>query len=66
MGIYEGYVEKPDTPPTQYKPAFNNDEILLASGTDWLDAVMRNGYTQQHNLSVNGCLLYTSIAVSAW
>ena len=54
MGIYEGYVEKPDTPPTQYKPAFNNDEILLASGTDWLDAVMRNGYTQQHNLSVNG------------
>ena len=24
------------------------------SGTDWLDAVMRNGYTQQHNLSVNG------------
>ena len=54
MGIYKGYVEKPDTPPTQYKPAFNNDEILLASGTDWLDAVMRNGYTQQHNLSVNG------------
>ena len=54
MGIYEGYVGKPDTPPTQYKPAFNNDEILLASGTDWLDAVMRNGYTQQHNLSVNG------------
>ena len=54
MGIYEGYVEKPDTPSTQYKPAFNNDEILLASGTDWLDAVMRNGYTQQHNLSVNG------------
>ncbi len=54
MGIYKGYVEKPDTPPTQSKPAFNNDEILLASGTDWLDAVMRNGYTQQHNLSVNG------------
>ena len=37
-----------------YKPTFNNDEILTASGTDWLDAVMRNGYTQQHNLSVNG------------
>ena len=54
MGIYEGYVEKQDTPPTQYKPTFNNDEILTASGTDWLDAVMRNGYTQQHNLSVNG------------
>ena len=53
MGIYEGYVAKPEKP-TQYKPAFNNDEILLASGTDWLDAVMRNGYTQQHNLSVNG------------
>ena len=53
MGIYEEYVAKPEKP-TQYKPAFNNDEILLASGTDWLDAVMRNGYTQQHNLSVNG------------
>ena len=53
MGIYEGYVAKSEKP-TQYKPAFNNDEILLASGTDWLDAVMRNGYTQQHNLSVNG------------
>ncbi len=46
--------DKQDTPPTQYKPTFNNDEILTASGTDWLDAVMRNGYTQQHNLSVNG------------
>ncbi len=53
MGIYEGYVAKPEKQ-TQYKPAFNNDEILLANGTDWLDAVMRNGYTQQHNLSVNG------------
>ena len=54
MGIYEGYVDKPSESPTQYKPTFNNDQILMASGTDWLDAVMRNGYTQQHNLSVNG------------
>ena len=54
MGIYEGYVDKPSESPTQYKPTFNNDQILMASGTDWLNAVMRNGYTQQHNLSVNG------------
>lgn len=52
-GIYEGYVDKAENP-TQYKPAFNNDQILNARGTDWLDAVMRNGYMQQHNLSVNG------------
>lgn len=53
LGIYEGYVGKSDSP-TLYKPTFNNDQILNASGTDWLDAVMRNGYMQQHNLSVNG------------
>lgn len=53
MGIYEGYVAKSETP-GQYTPKYSNDEILMANGTDWLDAVMRNGYMQQHNLSVNG------------
>ena len=51
-GIYEGYVDNPTDQP--FEPTFNNDQILNASGTNWLDAVIRNGYMQQHNLSVNG------------
>lgn len=55
LGIYEGYVSKPENGIIpQFNPRYSNDQILNASGTDWLDEVMRIGYMHQHNVSVNG------------
>lgn len=55
LGIYEGYVAKPeDGVIPAFTPRYTNDEILRADGTDWLDEVMRTGYMHQHNVSVNG------------
>lgn len=55
LGIYEGYVAKPESGVIPaFTPRYTNDEILRAEGTDWLDEVMRTGYMHQHNISVNG------------
>lgn len=55
LGIYEGYISKPaDGIIPAFTPRYSNDEILNATGTDWLDEVMRTGYMHQHNISVNG------------
>lgn len=53
LGIYEGYIARKDDVP-KFKPVYTNDEILHASGTDWLDLVTRTGSMHQHNLSILG------------
>lgn len=55
LDIYEGYVAQPaDGVIPEFTPVYTNDQILNAEGTDWLDEVMRTGYQQQHNVSING------------
>lgn len=53
QGIYADYIKAPEFVP-EYQPVFSEEDIANAKGTDWLDAVQRNGYMHQHNLSVNG------------
>lgn len=40
---------------TAYSALFSEEDIAAAGkGTDWLDRVMRNGFIQEHNLSLSG------------
>lgn len=51
MGIYEGYIAKPENP-SEFTPKYDLSKAV--QGTDWMDEVTRTGYMQQHNLSING------------
>lgn len=53
LGIYKGYLPTQENP-APFEPKFTNDQILGATGTDWLDEVTRTGFMHQHNVSVNG------------
>lgn len=63
LGIYEGYVSKPELI-GKYTPIYSPDQINQAKGTDWLDEVTRTGYMQQHNMSINGGTEATRYLVS--
>lgn len=53
LDIYAPYIQNSNER-EPFKPKYTNDEILRADNTDWLDLVTRNGFMQQHNLSMNG------------
>lgn len=63
IGIYGG--KNPDDAKTPFTPRYDNEQIRnTTTGTDWLNAIMRTGFVQQHNLSLNGGTATTKYLVS--
>lgn len=56
LGIYKGYVSKPASHiPPQYVPYYTDTDIANASqGVDWFKEVTRNGFLQNHDVSLRG------------
>lgn len=53
VGIYGGKTEAQAT--TSYKPLYTDEQIATpSSDTDWYDAISRNGFQTQHNISLTG------------
>lgn len=63
MGIYEDYMI-PNDDAGPFIPRYTNDQILNAPTTSWFDEITRNGFMQQHTVSINGGTELTRYMVS--
>ena len=64
LDIYAEYKNQTGKTLEDFKPTYTDEQIANLRGTDWLDAVTRNGFMQQHNLSMSGGTESTRYLVS--